>query len=74
MSELVNPHDKLFRALLDDPIRAETLIREYLPPALRDRLADARPELVDGTFVDARLRGSQSDRLFQVRLKSGKLP
>ncbi|AUB79904.1 Rpn family recombination-promoting nuclease/putative transposase [Candidatus Thiodictyon syntrophicum] len=72
MSELVNPHDKLFRALLDDPIRAETLIREYLPPALRDRLADARPELVDGTFVDARLRGSQSDRLFQVRLKSGK--
>ena len=66
------PHDALFRAILDSPDRAAVLIREYLPEELRQELAETSPRLVDGSFVDEALRGSQSDRLFEVDLKDGK--
>ena len=65
------PHDALFRALLADPGRAETLVREYLPPAVAAELSDAPIRLVDASFVDAVLRQSHSDRLFEARLKGG---
>jgi predicted transposase YdaD len=65
------PHDSLFHALLDDPERAATLIRERLPAEVVARLADAPPEPVDGTFIDDALRSTRSDRLFRARLKSG---
>ncbi len=67
-----NPHDRLFRVLLDHPERAAVLIRSYLPSVVRARLADTPPKLVDGTFVNEALRGIQSDRLFEVRLKTGR--
>ncbi|NDJ52479.1 MAG: hypothetical protein GYB68_05250 [Chloroflexi bacterium] len=70
---LANPHDALFRALLEDPKRAETLIREYLPVKIANLLTDEPPALVDGTFIDEELRGSQSDRLFEARLRNGRL-
>lgn len=60
-----NPHDALFRALVDDIGRAGTLIREYLPPQIAARLAEGPPRLLDGSFVDEELRSSQSDRLFE---------
>ena len=47
------PHDALFRALLADPGRAETLLREYLPPAVAAELSDAPIRLVEASFVDA---------------------
>ncbi len=65
------PHDALFRALLADPGRAETLVREYLPPAVAAELSDAPIRRVDASFVDAVLRQSHSDRLFEARLKGG---
>ena len=64
-------HDALFRVLLEDPERAATLLREYLPPALSARMADGPPKLIDGTFVDDKSRVTQSDRLFEVTLKDG---
>ena len=64
-------HDALFRVLLEDPDRAATLLREYLPPALSARMADGPPKLIDGTFVDDKSRVTQSDRLFEVTLKDG---
>ena len=64
-------HDALFRVLLEDPDRAATLLREYLPPALNARMADGPPKLIDGTFVDDKSRVTQSDRLFKVTLKDG---
>lgn len=67
-----NPHDALFRALLDSREGAASLIRAHLRPELATRLADVPPEPVDGTFVDAELRNSQSDRLFRVVLKNGR--
>lgn len=71
MTGVSNPHDRMFKALLDDPGRAATLVREYLPAAVRSRLAGTPPELVDGSFVDEELHGAQNDRLFRVALKTG---
>ena len=71
MSEPTQPHDKLFKGLLDQPGTAGALLRERLPPEIVALLADDPPELVDGEFVDEALRGSQSDRLFQAKLKAG---
>ena len=65
------PHDALFRALLADPGRADTLIREYLPPAVAAELSDAPIRPVDESFVDAVLHQSHSDRLFEASLKGG---
>lgn len=67
-----NPHDNLFRALLDDPERARTVLHDYLPGEITAHFADDPPVPEDGSFVDEALRGSQSDRLFRVRLKSGR--
>lgn len=52
MSEPTQPHDKLFKALTDDPQVAGTLIREQLPPDIAALLADAPPNPVEGGFID----------------------
>jgi len=72
MPQPSDPHDKLFRALLDDPERARALLWEHLPPGIVAELADAAPEPVAGSFVDAALQGSQSDRLFRATLRDGR--
>jgi len=71
MTEPSQPHDKLFKGLLDQPGTAGALLRERLPPGIAALLADDPPELVDGAFIDDALQGSQSDRLFRARLKDG---
>jgi len=70
-AKLNQPHDLLFRALCDDPRRAGVLICDYLPEWIASRLSDEPPVLLDGSFVDPRLSGSQSDRLFSVALRGG---
>ena len=71
VTEPTQPHDKLFKGLLDQPGAAGALLRERLPPEIVGLLTEEPPELVDGEFIDEALRGSQSDRLFRVRLKDG---
>jgi len=71
MAEPSQPHDKLFKALTDDPRLAGALIRERLPREIVALLSDHPPQPVDGSFIDQDLRGSQSDRLFKVRTGAG---
>lgn len=71
MPDPTQPHDKLFKALTDDPRVAGTLLRERLPAAIAAQLSDDPPEPVEGSFIDEELRGSQSDRLFKVRTRAG---
>ncbi len=63
MAELHNPHDTLFRALLSNPGRARDFLRDHLPNTIAGQLADAPPGIVEGSFVDEALAGSQSDLL-----------
>lgn len=71
MTEPTQPHDKLFKALTDNPRLAGALLRERLPAEVAALLADAPPEPLEGGYIDPALRASQSDRLFRVLLISG---
>ncbi|MDE0103419.1 MAG: Rpn family recombination-promoting nuclease/putative transposase [Bryobacterales bacterium] len=64
-------HDLVFRATLSDVRRAQAILKAHLEPWLAALVADEPPVPLDGTFVDEELRGSQSDKLFQVTLKGG---
>lgn len=72
MSVPGQPHDALFRALLDSPARAAALIRDHLPPEVAERLSAGPPRPIDGTFIDDALAESRSDRLFAVTLTDGR--
>ena len=71
MADLPTPHDALFRALLSDPERARDFLRDHLPNSVIGQLAATLPEIIEGSFVDEALAGSQSDLLLKVRLASG---
>ena len=58
MADVMQPHDKLFKGLLDQPGTAGALIRERLPEDIRALLTDDPPELEPGEYVDEALRGS----------------
>jgi len=72
MAEIANPHDRLFKALLDRPSAAGALLRERLPAEVAARLSDDPPELVPQTFVDPGLAEVYTDRLYRVRLLDGR--
>jgi hypothetical protein len=64
-------HDAFFRALMDEPGVAASLLREHLPPEVAALLAPEAPELLDAHFVAAHLRHSQADRLYRARTSAG---
>ena len=51
MAVPAQPHDAFFRALVDEPARADRLVREYLPPDIAALLADAPVRAVEGVLV-----------------------
>ncbi len=71
MAGLPTPHDTLVRALLSDRERARDFLRDHLPDSVAGLMADTLPEVVEGSFVDEALAGSQSDLLMKVGLASG---
>lgn len=46
MSDMAQPHDRFLKALLSDPDKAGTLLRERLPREIADLLSPEPPELV----------------------------
>ena len=66
MADIHQPHDRLFRAVFSDAGEAASLLQAALPGAIRDSFAWTTLTLLDGTFVDEDLRGSQSDLLYQI--------
>jgi predicted transposase/invertase (TIGR01784 family) len=71
LTELARAHDKFFKALMSFPQAAAALLRERLPPALAELLADGPPEILDSVFVNEELQELFSDRLFRLRLRDG---
>ena len=67
MADIHQPHDRLFRAVFSDAVEAASLLQAALPDSVRDSFDWATLTLLDGTFVDEDLRGSQSDLLYQVQ-------
>ncbi|NGZ07212.1 MAG: Rpn family recombination-promoting nuclease/putative transposase, partial [Magnetococcales bacterium] len=45
MTDLAQPHDRLFKALVSHPETAGALLREYLPKEIVELLAPDDPEL-----------------------------
>lgn len=69
---LPTPHDRLFKLLLSDPVRAADFLHMHLLVAIRKLLGDKPPVLVDGSFVDETLGLRQSDLLYRVELCTGR--
>ena len=72
--EVHRPHDKLFRTVFGDPAEAAGLLRAYLPGPLAAELQWSRLTIQDATFVDDRLRDSESDLLFAIDRAVGDPP
>ena len=69
--DLNKPHDSIFQATLSDRLRSQAVLRAHLEPWQAELLADEPPVPLDRSFVDEELRSSQSDKLFEVRLRDG---
>ncbi len=66
MADIHQPHDRLFRAVFSDAGEAASLLQTALPDTIRGSFDWTTLTLLDGTFVDEDLQGSQSDLLYQV--------
>ena len=66
MADIHQPHDRLFRSVFSDASEAAALLQAALPDTVRDSFDWTTLALVDGSFVDEDLQGSQSDLLCQV--------
>ena len=66
-----HPHDRLFRAIVENARRAQDLIETHVGSRFPGLLAPVPPVALDGTFVDENLRMSQVDKLFAVQLRDG---
>ena len=66
MADIHQPHDRLFRSVFSDAGEAAGLLQTALPATLRNSFDWTTLTLVDGTFIDEDLQGSQSDLLYQV--------
>jgi predicted transposase YdaD len=65
------PHDALFKWAFETPQDAAALLRELLPPAVRDAIAWETLEGASGSFVDGALADRHGDLLFAARLRTG---
>ena len=67
---LHQPHDKLTKSSFEDKETAVAFFRQYLPPTIVHLISWPSLTLVPGSYIDDRLRGSESDRLYRVVLQS----
>jgi len=63
------PHAKLFEAVFSDPVEAVSFFQAYLPDALTSRIDWNTLALKENSFIDEEFHGSESDILFQAKLK-----
>ena len=72
--EVAHPHDHLFRIVFRDEAEAVGLLRANLPQVIINALIWATLKRRDRSFIDNRLRGSESDLLFEVLRKDDREP
>ena len=69
--EIHNPHDLIVRAVLSDLTEASSFLQAHLPDEVSQGLNWSTLRLVEGSFVDEDLRGSEADLLYEVEHGSG---
>lgn len=67
---LHQPHDKLAKTSFEDKETAEAFFRQHLPPAIVRLISWTSLTHLPSSFIDERLRASESDRLYKVALHS----
>ena len=69
--EVSKPHDHLFRSVFgeDKEPEAASLLQAYLPPAVSGELLWSSLKWQPASFIDDRLRDSESDLLYAIRGK-----
>ena len=72
--EISKPHDHLFRSVFGDNSEAAGLLRAHLPQAISRDLVWSSLALQSVSFIDDRLRDSESDLLYAVQRKAGGRP
>ena len=70
-ADLAQPHDALFKALLNDPQRAGAFLHEHLPNNIAAQLSNEPPVIMNASFIDYTLAQTQSDLLLEVQTKTG---
>jgi predicted transposase YdaD len=65
---LHQPHDKLFRATFSDPRNAAAFLRHHLGGSLPALVDWESLSLLPGSFIDARMAGSEADLLFFAKI------
>ena len=65
-TRITSPHDRLFRALISDPLRADKFIRACLTPRVRGRLSESQAFKLSGSFIGRRLREGIGDGCFRM--------
>ena len=72
--EISKPHDHLFRSVFRDESEAAALLRAHLPGPVACAVRWSSLARQDVTFIDDRLRDSESDLLFAIRRKTDGAP
>jgi hypothetical protein len=65
------PHDALFKSAFDAPADAAALVRELVPPSIRDAIAWDSLAPDRGSFIDRKLADLHGDLVFLGRLRVG---
>jgi predicted transposase YdaD len=69
--EMHHPHDLMVRAVLSDVVEAASFLQAHLPEEVSQALHWSTLTLIESSFVDEDLRGSEADLLYEVEHVSG---
>ncbi len=72
--EVSKPHDHLFRSVFGEKAEAAGLFRVHLPEAVSRELLWSSIQEQSVSFIDDRLRDSESDLLYAIERKGGGAP
>ena len=74
--EIAKPHDHLFRSVFGEEREAEAagLLQAYLPEAISRELRWSSLKWQPASFIDDRLRDSESDLLYAIERTAGGAP
>ncbi|MGD2088140.1 MAG: Rpn family recombination-promoting nuclease/putative transposase [Candidatus Aminicenantes bacterium] len=68
--KLSQPHAKTFEYVFKEKETAASMLKEYLPVKIRNKLDFNSLKISNDTFLDKRLKDYFSDLLYEIKIKS----